>query len=1401
MATTTLTSAAETFSGGSRADEALIIGNGRFSASDTLSAGSGVDVLRWTSTNPTFDTAAMAQCSGWDALDVSAATSAVLKLTAHAVDQSDADLLTIRYGAAALSLDTSAVGGFGKVLLFGSGLVTLRNFAGQSVVVADGVDGRVQGGESADSVQGGSGSESLNGGLGDDVLLGGADLDTLIGGDGHDVLDGGAGADLLDGGEGLDVVAWSGGQDSLTGGLGSDTFVVNASGEVAITDFAWTDHEERIDVRGLDVESFGALSIKKSAAGAIVKFGASEILLSGVAAKNLGASHFIFAGDDQRTSAQDSSAKLLGSLTTGVDLLLGTAGADTFAAGGNIANVSSSDVITGGAGDDTLRFYSPTVSLDTALLGAGVTGLDRLDVSRSTTSLVLRVRASTVSQSDDDVLTIVHRGAAMSLDASEVGGAGTVVLQGNGQVTLRNFAGQNVTVADGNNGRVTGGLFGDTVKGGTGDDRLLGAGGDDSLSGGAGKDVVGGGDGKDRLSGGAGADTVDGGVGEDVVAGGAGDRLTGGGGVDTFVIEKGAAGVVTLVDRSAGERIDLRAFKAVNNTSELTITDTAQGAQVAFGDMKVLVTGTAANTLTAVDFVFAGQPAGPILVAAGTSSAAIQALINTAPAGAEIILGPGLFNITETLDVSRGDITIRGSGSDQTVLKLAIPDSSVGEIFRVAPSLPRAYLANVAVTGAEGATTLTLSTTQGVKAGDVIYVRQLNDDAWLAATGNTGIQFPADYETSPERYALREVLVKVTAVNGNTVTLSHPLPYTFEAGAATVSTSPMLRNVEIGGFTIDTSLGEANKFNFTNTLPAWSSIPMIRFDGVTQSSISDVVINDAPSRGVEFRRSFDVSLNGLTMDGAHNKGDSGNGYGVVFHESFASSATNLVLMNVRHAVLFSDASAEHYNTVHVIETNRDINFHGSPDADNTVVVDKMVQEYFPGDGFLWAAVGPGFFPIHARSTIEANDVTFKFLRASAREEIVTAHSSGGDLDGGVGRDRLTGGVSADTLTGGSEDDTLTGGGGSDRFIRRFGYEEDRVTDFKAGAGGDVLVLHGYAYQSFADVILTQVGADTFVELGQDGFVLLQNTQKSALLASNFQFVADGSARNILGGNGAVVLGGDGDDLISLGKSQLDAAKPAIGGAGYDTVKLLVGAFINATEGWGPWRGVEVLDLTMATGVALTFHDGFFTQADADAVTLKFSPTVAITLNVGAPAVGKLVLEGTAAVQLANSRSQSVTVSDLVAGKVTGGSSADTIVGGAQGDSLAGGAGNDRLDGRGGADTLIGGLGADTLIGGLGADRFVYTGVSDSTAALRDTVSGFSVARGDRIDLSALDAVSGGGNDAFSFVAAFTGVAGQLTAASTTGGVLVSADMTGDKTADVVIFVADVASLGADAFIL
>jgi Ca2+-binding RTX toxin-like protein len=145
------------------------------------------------------------------------------------------------------------------------------------------------------------------------------------------------------------------------------------------------------------------------------------------------------------------------------------------------------------------------------------------------------------------------------------------------------------------------------------------------------------------------------------------------------------------------------------------------------------------------------------------------------------------------------------------------------------------------------------------------------------------------------------------------------------------------------------------------------------------------------------------------------------------------------------------------------------------------------------------------------------------------------------------------------------------------------------------------------------------------------------------------------------------------------------------------------------------------------------------------------------------------------------------------GILTGGSSADTLTGSVTADKIYGLAGKDTMDGGSGDDFLFGGAGADTLKGGVGNDIFDYNATSETGtgATTRDKIIDFRDAGADKIDLSGIDAIAGGANDAFTWIgtAAFT-AAGQARYLVSGGSVIIQLNTSGTSGAEATIELVD-----------
>ncbi|WP_342153052.1 hypothetical protein [Methylorubrum sp. SB2] len=1056
-------------------------------------------------------------------------------------------------------------------------------------------------------------------------------------------------------------------------------------------------------------------------------------------------------------------------LSRDTDRLIGGDQDDVFLAG-SINDLRGADILRGGAGTDTLRFSGITtgLALDYTRL-AGLSSVERIDIASVSGAITMALDAASIGQADNGSLTVAFGANAMMFGVTAMDAGDTMVLAGTGQVTLRNFADQKIRVADGFDGRITGGAGDDTLTGGTGNDTLKGGVGRDTLTGGAGDDV---------LDGGAGVDLI--------VSGGGRDTVTGGSEADTFKVGPGTTTITDFAVDFHLERIDLRGVSAATDFAKLAITDTPAGASITVADTTILLSGVKASQVSAGNFIYSGQTDTSIVyVDAGTSQDVIQRLLDEAPPGTTIQLAAGTYEFDTTLRIDRSDISLLGAGSDKTIIRSLIPDAQAGSTIKVQGALADHRFADVAVTAVKGSKTVQLTSTKDLKVGDVVYIAQSNDAKFFAETGNTGVILPDP--SNPNGSPLREMLSKVVAIDGNKVTLAEPLPYTFEAGKGWAGEPALLKNVEVGGFKIETAFTPANSLNFENTRSAWLGVSTVSFRGVADSKLFDVGAYNNASTAFAFTRTYGLDVDSLTAVGSQNKGEGGSGYAWSLAETFAGNFTHLTDKDMRHSVLFSAWDAEHYNNIQVDFTNRDINFHGSPDSGNTVTVDRSVA-YYEVDRAAWPSVGPGAFPVHPHSTIEANDVRFLYLRAGRKDDVVHAAKSGGDIDtagghdtiyGDIGADRLSGGDGndmiwgaggndslfggrgRDTLRGGAGDDTLTGDDGADFLDGEAGIDvlsggaasdllrlgagdtgtggagtdsfvilgNATITDFNATDRMEKIDLRGIAGATGMSALkIAAVGKDTAVTVG-GVTITLKNIAPRSLTADSFVFVGDKTATlaemhtrlpTVTPESGIETYVGSAiNDLFETTSAQLATRSVIDGKGGTDTLRLASDTIGVLATSFARVSSVEVLDVSMATQTVEVQVDARAVgQADGDRLTIFGGARDIALSTAGLGKAGTVVMQTFGTVSLRQNVDNVVTVSDAVTGKVVGSNGRDTITGGARADLLAGGdgddlivggGGSDRLDGGAGDDVLSGGIGRDTLLGGLGDDTLRIEG--------------------------------------------------------------------------------------------
>lgn len=414
-----------------------------------------------------------------------------------------------------------------------------------------------------------------------------------------------------------------------------------------------------------------------------------------------------------------------------------------------------------------------------------------------------------------------------------------------------------------------------------------------------------------------------------------------------------------------------------------------------------------------------------------------------------------------------------------------------------------------------------------------------------------------------------------------------------------------------------------------------------------------------------------------------------------------------------------------------------------------------------------------------------------------------------EIDGTEGGDWIYGRAGNDVLRGGEGNDRLYGDGGRDRLEGGAGsdwlYGGNLNDTLIGGSGGDVLDGgNGVDWASYRDwpegvfIFLGTTGPQQGGDATGDTLFNIENVHGSDF--DDF-IVGDRGANRLDGHDGEDVLYGlEGDDIL-------------LGGEGNDRLEGGVGA--DALTGNG---GYDMSTYhTAAQGVALNLDTGG-TRGEAAGDT--FASIEGVEGSAHSDEIGGNGADNALRGEGGGDWIHGYGGNDVV----TGGEGNDTLYGGVGVDDLLGGNGNDtlyggedwdRLEGNAGDDVLYGGASfdqldggsaADTLYGGAGGDHF-YFDDGDSPAGAGDTIEDWE-RNEDVLDLSDIDAVQGGADDAFIFVGGsrfftkdpFTGTAGEMRYEQTYDGgrslITIQGDVDGDAIADIEI---NVYALGVSRF--
>ncbi|MEA3252118.1 MAG: cellulose binding domain-containing protein [Pseudomonadota bacterium] len=452
----------------------------------------------------------------------------------------------------------------------------------------------------------------------------------------------------------------------------------------------------------------------------------------------------------------------------------------------------------------------------------------------------------------------------------------------------------------------------------------------------------------------------------------------------------------------------------------------------------------------------------------GITARQLEARIDAAPAGAKLVFGAGEYTFDEAITITRSDISLVGAGSDKTTLTFtdeALDNGAEKFALRLDGSASDT-VGTLTSSVDDGERQIRLDDGRDLKPGDTLRLWQDNDAQFFEAIGDTSWR--------KQNAPLRTSMAQVEAVEGDTVTLDRGVHFDFNAGKTQVERIDALENVGLKGFSIGFELGDADNDVFENTLSGLKDYLAVSLEGTVASQLKDIQVIDGPSVAFHFAKTLDTRADAIEAHGAFNKGSGGNGYAYELRESYDGSYTNLADSGMRHSLLFASWRSSVGNEAEVRFTDRDINFHGGRDHDNTVSVLESVRGadnistslWFNEGGVSWGAV----------TDKEANQVTFDYVMGSRRDDELQGSDNGVFLNGQLGSDTLIGGKGRDILQGGPSDDwgndLLDGASGIDTalFSQEYAaYDIDFDTDRTVvAASGNTDTLVDIEKAIFAD---------------------------------------------------------------------------------------------------------------------------------------------------------------------------------------------------------------------------------------------------------------------------------------------------------------------------------------------
>jgi glycosyltransferase Alg8 len=303
---------------------------------------------------------------------------------------------------------------------------------------------------------------------------------------------------------------------------------------------------------------------------------------------------------------------------------------------------------------------------------------------------------------------------------------------------------------------------------------------------------------------------------------------------------------------------------------------------------------------------------------------ALQTIIDrAADSPVRIKLPAGQLDFFQPVVIRASGVAIAGAGQELTRIVSHLRGSDTA-VISVDGTLGK-EIGVLAEPVAADATALRLDRAAQLQPGELVLVKQPNDDAFFDAIGSQKWR-----RTYP---FLRQALLKVQAADGPLLRVEAPAGLAWTAGQAKVYRVAAVQDVHLDGFTIEQLAGEHKiaevSHRYENVLPQYAvdGVSLNWTQGVTIDHVGVVAAGRHP---VSIENSYGFALRDCRLDGAWNKGDGGAGY-LRIARSYRGLVSGCEVRNIRHIALQWSSA---FNRLDNIDTEVDVNFHGGYSHDN-----------------------------------------------------------------------------------------------------------------------------------------------------------------------------------------------------------------------------------------------------------------------------------------------------------------------------------------------------------------------------------------------------------------------------------------------------------------------------------